>query len=219
MSAPRPRAIVAVEAVSLAVFAALVAALAARVAARLDGPAAWLTLAVAVPLGYLFADFASGLAHWFCDTFFEEDTPVVGRLLIYPFRDHHRDPRAMTRHDFLELTGNSCLGMVPVHAGALTWAPGLFVEAWLLVFGLALFATNLFHRWAHAARAPRAVLWLQARGLVLAPGPHAVHHTPPNRAAYCVTSGWANRWTDRFGVFERLERALVALGVPATKAP
>jgi len=175
--------------------------------------------AVAVPLGYLFADFASGLAHWFCDTFFEEDTPVVGRLLIYPFRDHHRDPRAMTRHDVLELTGNSCLGMVPVHAGALTWAPGLFVEAWLLVFGLALFATNLFHRWAHAARAPRAVLWLQARGLVLAPGPHAVHHTPPNRAAYCVTSGWANRWTDRFGVFERLERALVALGVPATKAP
>jgi hypothetical protein len=34
-----------------------------------------------------------------------------------------------------------------------------------------------------------------------------------------VTSGWANRWMDGWGVFSRLERVLVALGVPATRQP
>ena len=59
---------------------------------------------------YAAADWLSGLAHWFCDTFFDEDTPVIGAALIQPFRgEHHRDPLAMTRHGFLELNGNNCL--------------------------------------------------------------------------------------------------------------
>jgi ubiquitin-conjugating enzyme E2 variant len=216
--APRPRAIVAVEAVAFAVFAALAAALVWRVAACLDGVGPLVTGLVAATLGYLAADVATGTVHWFCDRFFEEDTPVIGRLLIFPFRDHHRDPRAMTRHGFLELTGNSCLATAPAVGATLAWPAGLFVDAFVAAFALAAFATNLLHRWAHAATAPWLVARLQARGLVLAPAAHAVHHALPSRGAYCVTSGWANRWLDRFGVFERLEQVLSALGLPAARA-
>jgi ubiquitin-conjugating enzyme E2 variant len=216
--APRPRAVVAIEAAACAAFLALLAPLAARVWDAAPGGAARVLLIPAALLGYLAADLASGVVHWFCDRFLEEDTPVVGRLLIFPFRDHHRDPRAMTRHGLLELCGNSCLAVSPVLAGALAATPGPFLDGALLAFALAVVATNLLHGWAHAERPPGPVAWLQARRLVLAPAAHAAHHARGGRGAYCVTSGWANRWLDRLRVFERLEAGLVALGVPPTRA-
>lgn len=216
--ASRPRAVVAIEATACVTFLVVIAMLAGRVWDGSRGVAAWLVLAPAALLGYFAADVATGLVHWFCDRFFEEDSPVVGRLLIFPFRDHHRDPRAMTRHGFLELTGNSCLGSSPVLAAALAVPLGLFLDAALFVFALAVVATNLFHGWAHAERPPRLAAWLQAWGLVLAPAVHDVHHNHGGRGAYCVTNGWANRWLDGLGVFERLETALATLGVPATRA-
>lgn len=214
----RPRAVVAIEAAACVAFLALIAMLASRVWDGSSSVTAWLVLVPAALLGYFAADVATGLVHWFCDRFFEEDSPVVGRLLIFPFRDHHRDPRAMTRHGFLELTGNSCFASSPVLAAALAVPLGLFLDAALFVFALAVVSTNLFHGWAHAERPPRLAAWLQARGLVLAPAVHDVHHNHGGRGAYCVTNGWANRWLDGLRVFERLETGFGALGVPATRA-
>jgi len=154
-------------------------------------------LLLAAAAGYALADVASGLTHWFCDTFFREDTPGIGPVLIHPFREHHRDPAALTRHGFLELTGNSCLGVLPV-LGLALWKPwSLIVDAGLMAFALALFGTNLFHKWAHSEQVPRVVAWLQKTHLILNPARHAVHHAPPNKTAYCVTNGWMNAVLDR----------------------
>ena len=48
-----------------------------------NGPAAWLTVAVGVFLGILVADFASGFVHWAADTWFTVDLPVFGAGLVY----------------------------------------------------------------------------------------------------------------------------------------
>src|SRR6185295_14577331 len=114
-------------------------------------------------LGWLCADFASGVMHWFADTFFEEDTPGIGRLLIQPFREHHRDPLAMTHHGFLELTGNSCLVLLPVAGSPAAFSVSPAAHTALLAFTLGLFATNLFHKWAHEPNPPAGVRWLQDR--------------------------------------------------------
>ena len=106
------------------------------------------------------------------------------------------DPAAMTRHGFLELTGNSCLGVSPF-LGVAVWQPwSVLLDAALIVFALALFGTNLFHKWAHSEKVPRLVAWLQRWHLILNPARHRVHHTPPNRTAYCVTNGWMNALLD-----------------------
>ena len=103
----------------------------------------------------------------------------------------------MTRHGFLELTGNSCLGVLPF-LGLAAWRPwSPFLDAGLIAFALALFGTNLFHKWAHSTEVPRLVGWLQKCHLILNPARHGVHHTPPNKTAYCVTSGWMNPLLDR----------------------
>ncbi len=79
------------DVVSVLVFGVLLASLLVRIATAEQDLNGWLIFALAIFPGYLFADIASGLVHWFCDTFFEEKTPLLGKLLIQPFREHqHR---------------------------------------------------------------------------------------------------------------------------------
>lgn len=175
-----------------------------------------LTICAGAVLGYLVADIASGIIHWFCDTFFHDDTPVIGRTLIHPFREHHVDPLAITRHDFFEINGNSCLALLPVGTAVLILGeprpgeavPALFVQSAVIAFALATFATNQFHKWAHQPRPAAVVRWLQAIGIVLSPAHHSRHHSRPYRQAFCITAGWFDPLLDYTGIFERIERAV-----------
>jgi Lipid desaturase domain len=172
----RPSALVLVELFSVIAFTVLLAPLFLRLVAAITTPAAALVAAAGALIGYVAADVASGLVHWFCDRFLDEDTPLVGLLVIVPFREHHRDPRAMTRHGFLELSGNSCLAVAPLLA--LAWAAPLSLgaDAAIAVFALAVLVTNLAHGWAHADHAPTLVRRLQGWGVLLRPADHQAHH-------------------------------------------
>ena len=156
----------------------------------------------------------SGLIHWFCDRFFRADTPVLGPLLIRPFREHHRDPEAMTRHGLLELHGNSCipviaaLAVVHLFAGDGTGPVRLGFDLWLWFFLVATVATNQFHMWAHASSVPAGVCWLQRKGAILSPERHARHHNDHFDRSYCITSGLLNPLLDRIDFFGSLERGI-----------
>lgn len=208
----------AMEAGAVCLFLALAAASLYRLAVSLQDrwDLAWCLLAI--PAGWLAADFASGIVHWFADTFFEEDTPWIGPLLIQPFREHHRDPQAMTRHGFLELTGNSCLVLLPVVGAALAMPLSSFFQAAATTFAFGLFATNLFHKWAHDSAAPGFAQWLQRRWLILPPAHHRRHHSAGHGAAYCVTTGWTNSLAESCGAFAALRRLLTWLRVPAARS-
>jgi ubiquitin-conjugating enzyme E2 variant len=202
------------ERIAVVLFAGLWLAAFARLApGLLDAPHG----AVSLPgllAGYLLADFVSGSVHWLADRYFAPSTPVIGPLLIAPFRDHHVDSSGMARHDFFEISGNNALVTLPVALGlhALP-VPGPGSSSLALVgvglaLGLsgALFLTNQFHGWAHAARPPAAVRRLQAWGFILTPERHALHHRDGHDRAYCVTSGWLNPLLDGIGFFPALER-------------
>jgi hypothetical protein len=210
------------EWLAIAVASALWLFLAARHvwSGGLDASFWWVT-ALGAAVGYLAGDFMSGVVHWFCDTFFEEDSALIGRVLIHPFREHHRDPLAMTRHDFAEIAGNSCLALAPVLAiVALLPAPArrlwLGAYAALLVFTLVAVVTNQLHKWAHMPTVPAYVTRMQRAGLILRPLRHAAHHRT-QAEAYCVATGWLNPFLDRLGFFPAVERTLVALGLPMSE--
>jgi ubiquitin-conjugating enzyme E2 variant len=153
---------------------------------------------IAAPAGWLAADLLSGLAHWAFDSFGSTSTPVIGNAFIRPFRAHHADPEEMTRHDFVETHGASCLAGLPL-LGAASFMPleswtGILAQAVLLFTALGVLATNQCHKWAHLEEAatPKLVLWAQRRWLVLPRKHHRLHHTPPFDTHFCMSSGWLN---------------------------
>lgn len=166
-------------------------------------------------VGYLLADLVSGMVHWLADRYFDPRTPILGPALIAPFREHHADELAMTRHDFFEISGNNGLVTIPL-ALILLWLPppmGLPMQCFMatvLSLGLSIIATNQFHCWAHAPHPPGFVRRLQRGGWILSPESHAIHHSDRHDRAYCVTSGWLNPILDRYRFFERLDGVIDA---------
>lgn len=159
---------------------------------------AWWILGAGILGGILAADFISGLFHFLADNFGNEKLPFLGPNVIHPFREHHVLPKKMTEHDFVETNGNNCLICVPVLIfwyftipfQASVWGI-LFATFWVSMnFGV--FMTNQIHKWAHIDDPPAWVKSLQAWHLILRPDHHDVHHTPPHKSYYCITTGWLN---------------------------
>lgn len=208
----RPFWLKAFDVASVSVLLILLSVAVARLVHALgeSGAAAWVLLP-AFAVAVLAADLVSGLVHWICDRFFAEDTPLIGRMLIHPFREHHVDPLAITRHGLFELCGNNALAVVlPVLALLLAGAPrpsatALGLQGFVIGFSLAIFATNQMHKWAHAARRGAVVRWLQRTRLILSPEVHDRHHRGDFSHGYCVTTGWLNPLLDASRVLPRCE--------------
>ena len=131
---------------------------------------AWWILGGGILGGVLAADFVSGLFHFLADNFGNEELPILGPNVIHPFREHHVDPKAMTKHDFVETNGNNCLICVPVLIAFYTLLP-LQANVWMVLFAtfwvslnLGVFMTNQIHKWAHDPEPPAPVRWLHKVG-------------------------------------------------------
>jgi hypothetical protein len=181
----------------------------------------WLAV-FAIPLGLVLGDFVGGLVHWAADTYFSEDTPVVGPALIKPFREHHLFPRDICTHTFVSIVGNVCILAVPLLALCLylLWVTrhGLvaFAILWTSLMTAATVATNVFHMWAHQEKPSAGVRWLQRMRLVLDPQHHQIHHTEPFEMHYCITNGWLNPLLNKIRFFRKLEAILRFLGIETT---
>lgn len=179
----------------------------------------------AILAGLVCADFVSGFVHWLADSFGHVDMFILGDAFIRPFREHHDDPKNITRHDFVEVNGNNCVTILlflPFVALVHSFSSpsfALWLEGWTIAFTVAIFFTNQIHSWAHADAPPRLVSRLQRYNLILSPAHHDVHHTPPHDKNYCITLGWMNPVLGRVDFFGRLYRFVRARQGIAVTAP
>jgi plasmanylethanolamine desaturase len=170
----------------------------------------WLLFCAALG-SLIFSDMLSGVVHWAADTWGDDSTPVLGPHFIQPFREHHADEKAITRHDFVETNGNNCLVSLwtLITAWYLPESPDdslfYFAEAFLTGTALWVFATNQIHKWSHMESPPLLVRLMQRCGLILPPAHHALHHSAPFAVNYCITTGWMNRPLHYIGFFSKLE--------------
>jgi plasmanylethanolamine desaturase len=168
-----------------------------QVTRTVHSPGGWAVLALTGVIAYVASDVLSGIVHWAGDTIGHERVWFLGPHFIRPFREHHSDQKAITRHDFVETNGNTCIIIAGPLAVAFLLMSGhqdfRFYGATFVAF-MAMFvvATNQFHKWAHADHPPAIAYPLQRLGLILAPVHHEIHHAAPHDKHYCITVGWMN---------------------------
>jgi len=159
---------------------------------------------------YAAADLLSGIVHFLADNFGSPETPFLGKAFVMPFRDHHTDPEGILEHPFMIANGNNCLISAPPLLAVALFMPittslaGYLLSSFLLFLFVSVLLTNQFHKWAHMQSPPRAVQWMQKKGIVLSREHHDVHHTSPFDTYYCITVGWWNPILQRLGIFEKI---------------
>lgn len=170
---------------------------------------------ISIFLGMTLADFFSGLVHWGADSYGSVTFPVVGKAFIRPFREHHVDPLAITRHDFIEANGDNCLvtlGMLVVlsyllHSQTDEQIRTLYpLYCFVLVLSLFVTFTNQIHKWSHTYTGlPSVVRWLQEWHVILPRQHHRIHHVAPHETYFCITTGWCNYPLEVLGFWTGLE--------------
>eukprot|EP00794_Sanderia_malayensis_P018861 gene18861-20761_t len=173
------------------------------------------SLFFAIFLGILTADFLSGLVHWGADSWGSIEIPIVGKAFIRPFREHHVDPTAITRHDVIETNGDNCLLIIMPFAiqacryfacPAESLKGSYFWDVYLFALGVFVTLTNQFHKWSHTYFGlPKFVRILQDLHVILPIKHHRVHHVAPHETYFCITTGWLNYPLERIRFWSSLE--------------
>lgn len=198
---------------SMATFLGFAGVLVGRVAVeathRFSVPVVALVIVVLVA-AYAVSDLASGVVHFLLDNYGSPETPVIGQKFVKPFRDHHVDPMAMTRGDFVAVNGDNVFVCLPVVAPVVLFLDlERHVYAGVFIVGLVagVIMTNQLHKWAHMPQVPRLVSVAQRRGVVLSKQHHAVHHSGRYDRNYCITWGRLDTVLNRLVVRQRQPHA------------
>lgn len=173
--------------------------------------ALWLELILYALFAYITADFVSGLVHFLADNFGNPETPFFGKVFIFAFREHHVDPKAITRHSFVETNGANSLvslpGLIYFYYASAPVADFTF-RFYFIFFYLSIFMTNQIHKWSHEDKVSGFVAFLQKIHLILPPVHHDIHHRAPYDKYYCITCGWLNPLLNSLHFFQGLKRVL-----------
>lgn len=142
----------------------------------------------------------------------------LSQAFIRPFREHHIDPTAITRHDFIETNGdNFMIAVVLLTPNALQFYFGnessiqssYSIQSFFFLLSVFVTLTNQIHKWSHTYFGlPWWVTLLQDLHVILPRRHHRVHHVAPHETFFCITTGWLNYPMEKYAFWTNLEKCI-----------
>jgi len=161
---------------------------------------------MSVTIILFFADFVSGVVHWFEDRYGNPKWPILGHT-IRANQEHHFKPRAF-------LTGSFFSRNKEVFAIGTLFLFGFWAAGWLNLFTVSAVSfgvfANEFHRAAHRSSKENGpvIAFVQKTGLAQSFTHHANHHRKGKDSHYCVITNYINPILERINFFPALEKII-----------
>ena len=165
----------------------------------------WLTMQI-IGLWFL-ADFITGVVHWWEDAYGNPTWPILGKYIIIPNLNHHRDPNLLTKGSYWHRMDTSTYAAII--AAIVFWVLGW--HSWHMLVCLAFTTqTNEIHAATHRTKKQngRIVSFLQRIGLLQRRETHEWHHAAPYDTNFCVMTEYLNPLLNRIRFWYRLERTI-----------
>lgn len=159
-------------------------------------------------MGWLIADFISGLLHWIEDRLLWVGMPLLSEAIVEPNRLHHSDPMAFVASGFWERNWTTWAVAVPIAALWLWWFDFSLILLGAFLAGLVV---NEVHALAHRGNLPAPLRVLQQVGLIQSPTHHNGHHRGDHDRRYCILTDYCNPLLDTIGFWSGLEWMLTAI--------
>lgn len=153
------------------------------------------------------ADLITGAVHWLEDTYFSEDTPVIGASVIRPNRQHHTHPRALLANSTFKRVRESVIA-ASIVMGALSLV--LDSDQLIAAGAVAVWAAlgNEIHAWEHMSAKEKPWIARLLQGYIFqSSAEHRIHHVNTDRN-YCVMTPWWNWILNRTHFWRGLEHVV-----------
>lgn len=153
--------------------------------------------------GWLFADFCSGVYHWFADTY-RTQSDNVNAVLFDNFQIHHVQPYLIAEHDIFWVNWETnllsiCMTGIAIYFDSIFW----------FIASLGTMVVNQVHRMNHSYRKtqkkPFALKMLWKCCVIQDPNHHSKHHTGLHNTSYCILTPLLNPILDFLTFWRGLE--------------
>lgn len=153
----------------------------------------------------IVADFLTGIFHWWEDRYGNPDWPILGKFVIQPNINHHKNPSQFTKGNYIQRNWTTLL---PALVLGISF---LYYEYYFLSL-VFLFASqsNEMHCWEHT-KVNKFISWLQRSFILQDKKTHALHHKRPYDTNYCVMTMVVNPCLNRIKFWYYLERTVYCI--------
>ena len=170
----------------------------------------FLLIAFKILLCFYAADFFTGFIHWLEDSFWTENTPILGKWLIQPNELHHRKPTSFLVKSWWQSSYDAVvIGIVILLIALLlkhlTWEISLFV--------LISISACQIHKYSHQppSRLPVTVRFLQKARIIQDGQHHVKHHMGEKNSNYCLITPFLNPVLQKIHFWKLMEFILKPL--------
>jgi len=174
-----------------------------------------------IVIGYILADLAAGIFHWFEDSYLDYciDIPVISDI-AKDNEMHHYFPRSIVSYTYLENMYVTFPSTIILLLILYSVNKSLFKYVYLIgSFAFFSITSNLIHRFAHMRECEnyKVITFLQNTGILSSHKNHSIHHLE-SKSNYCVISDYNNYILDTIQFWRGLEYIIfIVTGIQPNK--